>query len=201
MIHSLLKFISLTHRFSQIKRRIYATGEDRWENNSEHSFQLALCAWYIIEAEKLPLRSGLAIQYALAHDLVELHAGDTFAFDTDTQKHITKKERELHAASMLAAEWPDFGGLHQIIQNYENLSDEESMFVYALDKLLPAANNYLNAGRAWKYHKLSLEQVRQLKEKQIPVSPFVWRSWQELYTLLQKDEETLFGEPHPPPHA
>jgi putative hydrolase of HD superfamily len=79
-IKNILNFVDFTIKFNQLKRTIFATGEDRLENDSEHSFQLAMVSWYIISTKRLKYNIDKVIQYALVHDLVEIYAGDTFLF-------------------------------------------------------------------------------------------------------------------------
>lgn len=194
MIDNLLKFVALTHKFNQIKRKIYATGEDRWESDSEHAFQLAMCAWYLIEKDNLHLDKDLVIKYALVHDLVEIYAGDTFAFDKDQVKLDSQKAREALAAKKLEEEIPEFSDVHKLIQQYENLVDEESKFVYALDKLLPAMNNYLDSGKTWKELGMNLAEVQREKKRKIePNSEVVYKYWQELDRILSREEDKFFG--------
>lgn len=75
-----LAFMSLTNSFREIKRKILIKGSSREENDSEHSFQLALLAWRIIEMGKLKLDLEKVFKYALCHDLAEVYAGDTYFY-------------------------------------------------------------------------------------------------------------------------
>jgi len=191
-INKLIQFAKLAHQFYRIERRIPLPGENRLENDAEHSFQLALTAWYIIDAEHLPLSAEKAMKYGLAHDLVEIHAGDTYFFDKDPSVHASKKQREADAAQKLAAEYADFPGLHRIIDDYENLADEEAKFVYALDKLLPAISSYLDDGREWKEQQLTMETWLRMKRGKVDISPAIEKYFNLLLELLAKDESNLF---------
>ena len=194
MIADLLKFIELTHRFQQIRRKALATGEDREENDSEHSFQLAMVAWYIIEKDGLPLNKDLVLKYALVHDFVEIYAGDTFAHEADPTVLASKHERERLAAERLRVELPDFPELHTLIASYEARSDEESKFVYALDKVLPPANIYLDGGKSWRVYGVDLNMIREHKKDKVAVSPPVAAYWQELLALIEAEQRNLFKE-------
>lgn len=193
MIDSLLKFVDLTHRFQQVRRALYATGEERMENDAEHSFQLALVAWYIVEKDSLTFDTDKVLKYALVHDLVEIHAGDTDAYGPEEHK-ATKHIREMQAAQQLRLDLPEFAELHGIISAYELLSDEESKFVYALDKMLPPMNVYLDGGRIWQERNQSPEMLRTNGTGKISVSPQVLSYFNELLVKLEAEKQELF--PH-----
>src|SRR6476620_4741666 len=88
----IFKFLHLTYLFRKVEREVLYTKEERKENDLEHSAQLALLSWYIINTQNLKLDESKVFKYALAHDLVEVDAGDTFAFDKQGQK--SKLDRE-----------------------------------------------------------------------------------------------------------
>lgn len=195
MIERLLQFAKLTHDFNQIKRKIFATGEDRWETDSEHSFQLAMVGWFLVESEGLALRKDMVIKLALVHDLVEVFAGDVYAYDSDQGIHQSKKENEKLAAEKLQSIFPDFLEMHKLILEYEALSSEEAKFVYALDKLLPEINNYLDGGKSWKYFKISLDQIQHKRIVQVKENSSLILSYlKELLYFVEKDRQTFFGD-------
>ena len=142
--NSLLNFIKLSHAFQQTKRSIYATGEDRMEHDAEHSYQLTMVAWYLISAEKLDLDINVAIKYALAHDIVEVYAGDTPNFGEGVELKETKVKREEEALHKLAREFPEFPDLITLIARYEKKEDEESRVIYYLYKFLYSTNIYFD---------------------------------------------------------
>ncbi len=61
-IQDILQFVKLTHEFQKVERMVYINGEDRRENDVEHSYQLAMVAWYIIDSKKLSLDQNLIIK-------------------------------------------------------------------------------------------------------------------------------------------
>lgn len=195
-LHKLIEFNELLHQFQQVKRIILVTGEDRLENDLEHSAQLALCAWYLIEHHKLKLNSNKVIKYALAHDLVEAYAGDTYFFARDPkekQKLSSKSEKEEKARLKIKKNFPQFKELHSTILNYEKRLDDESKFVYALDKVLPVINIYMDNGRSWQEDNVTLEMLRSKKEK-VKVSKEIAVLWDELVALLESQEFELFNK-------
>src|SRR3989344_6781029 len=101
----LLRFVKLTQEFKAVRRMVILAKENREENDAEHSYQLATVAWYLISTQGLKLDLGLALRYALVHDLVEVYAGDTPAVQKGYEEtKRTKQEREEKAALRLRKE-------------------------------------------------------------------------------------------------
>jgi putative hydrolase of HD superfamily len=163
---------------------MYVKGEDRQENDAEHSYQVAMLAWYLVESKKLPLDSSLVVKYALVHDLVEAYAGDTYIFDEESAK--TKHVREAEAQKKLGTVFVEFPEMNSLIQKYEDRQDEESKFVYALDKLIPMFNNYLDDGRTWKRNNITLEMLINQKQGKVEVSPECKKYFDELVSVLNE---------------
>lgn len=182
----LLSIVALTHSFQQIRRRIYATGENRFENDAEHSFQLAFIAWYLIEKEGLTLNKEKALIYALCHDIVEVYAGDVF-FHRTAEEEQKKVNLEREAAEKLAEIYPDFPALTDTLRAYEEKSDPESKFIYALDKLLPIFNIMLDQGRSWQLNDVSLEKLYEGKHAKIAHDPIIQEYFILIVAVLKKN--------------
>lgn len=130
-------FVELLHEFVKIQRTSPIKGRKDPENDAEHSYVLAMTAWYLDEKYELNLDKELIFSYALCHDLVELYAGDTDPH-VHSKEHInSKKEREKDALEKIGSRLPEFESLHERISQYEKLADQESKFVYIIDKVLP----------------------------------------------------------------
>lgn len=192
-LKKLLKFVEFTHKFQQVRRVLLVNGEERQENDAEHSYQLALVAWYLVDSKKLKLDLEKVIRYAIVHDLVEVYAGDTYFFTTDQDLKNSKKTRETEAAKKIAEEFSEISGINQIIFDYEEKIDEESKFVYALDKILPVMNIFLDGGRSWRKEKVDLEMLR-TKDEKVKSSPVIEGIWWDLVSELEKNKNNLFGE-------
>lgn len=188
----LLSFSDLMNDYRRVERTIYANGTDRMENDTEHSFGLAMLGWYIIESEGLSMDTALVMKYALVHDLVEVYAGDTYIFTEDEKYKNSKEERESEAAKKLMEKFKEFTELHDLIEQYEGRANRESRFVYALDKVQPLLNIYLDDGRTWKENKVTLEMLYNFKKDQVSVSSEVKEYFDELIALLDKERGTLF---------
>jgi putative hydrolase of HD superfamily len=160
---ALTPFFDLLCEYQRVERLVYVPhGGGRKENNVEHSYVLAMLAWYIIGKDSLNLDTTLVLKYALAHDLVEVYAGDTSLFDARGRE--TKHAREAAAADRLGKEFSEFGELHNTIEQYENLADRESRFIKALDKLVPMYMAVAEGGRVWREHDITLERIVELKQ-------------------------------------
>ena len=167
-------------------------GEDRYENDTEHSYQLAMLALYIVNSQKLDLNHELILKYALIHDLVEVYAGDTYIYSTDTKEINSKEEREKKAMRQLKREFPEFPELHKIIKDYETKINKESRFIYSLDKIQPILNVYTDNGKTFKQEGVTLQMLIDCKKDKVAVSPEVKIYFDELIKLLKKEEKTLF---------
>jgi len=127
---------SFLHNFHSIERVIhFSKSSERRETDTEHSYTLAIISWYLAQYFT-ELDTNLCIRYALVHDLVEIHAGDTFVFGEKSMLE-SKAKREQLALEKIKNDWADFPELTADMQAYENLNNPESCFVYALDKIVP----------------------------------------------------------------
>lgn len=193
-LENLLHFTDLLHKFRAVERRLLVRDSERSENDSEHSYSLAMLAWYIKTTHKLNLNTERLFEYALAHDLVEVYAGDTFFYHTNEAVSQDKIKRELAAAETLRTEFSEFPELHEIIEKYEQKSDAESRFIYALDKMEPVLNIYLDKGRTWRKNKVTLEMLESSKIPKIAIDPTISGIFTDLVNRLRAEEKILFKE-------
>lgn len=184
--------MKMTNKFRLIERKVFSG--IRRENDSEHSYQLAMLAWYIVSAEDFSLNKDLVIKYALIHDIVEVYAGDTSCYRSD-KENTEKKKREKEAINRLKQEFGDFDDLHELIEKYENQEDNESRFVYALDKLVPTINIYLDNGKAWKEFKITFDKMTSNKTRKIAISKEIEPYFKELLQILEENKD-MFHEEH-----
>lgn len=190
-IHRLLELQKLLLAFSQVDRVLERKHGEQYihENDTEHSYNLAMTAWFL--APHFPeLDANLLIRYGLVHDLVEVHAGDTDVYAPD---HIiaTKQAREAVAAQKLREDWADFPDIHRLIERYENRADAEARFVYALDKIMPIMQIYINEGHTWKVGGITLGKLDAVKATKVALSPEIKAYYDELYALLLASPELI----------
>lgn len=191
-LKDILDFTKLTLLFQSVDRVVSLPGRNHPENDAEHSYQLAMLAWYLLDEMKLThLDRDLVIRYALIHDMVETYAGDTFFFASE-QERLEKIDREHAAAERLKTEFPNFTGFTELIEQYEKREDPEARFVYALDKIIPTLNIYLDGGGLWKMKGITLQILIEKKRDKVALSPELTFLFDELIELLQSQENELF---------
>lgn len=117
----------------------------RRENDAEHSWSLALMACMLAPHVDASLDVGKICQFAVVHDLVEVHAGDTSAFASE-EDHQTKEEREHAATQKIAADFAQFPWLVETLEEYERQESDEARFVRSIDKLVPLFFDYIHEG-------------------------------------------------------
>ncbi len=106
------------------------------ENDTEHSFHLALSAVELAATYHPELNTGLVAEFSIVHDLPEVYAGDTPTFNITPEERVAKELAEAEATARLLAELPPYTA--QLLERYEQQTEPEARFVRFVDKLLPA---------------------------------------------------------------
>lgn len=187
----LLELQKMLFDFTEIDRLIYfpdSKRKDRRENNSEHSYSLAMAAWFLCGFYP-HLDKNLVIKYSLIHDIVELHAGDEMAIGRTEKAEQEKVKREHLALQTLEKDWSDFSDMTLLVHEYEQRIDAESKFVYSLDKLMPLLLNLLSDGKTWKKYNFTKADIFESKDKKIILSPEVDEIWQIYRNAIDNNEE------------
>lgn len=195
MLNDSLNFLKLLRELEKVQRSVYRPDGKR-ENDCEHSYQVAMLAWYLVDYFKLSLSKEKLLKYGLAHDLIEAYAGDTCAYkktDINPNTINTKKEREEKAFIKIKKEFANFKDLIQIIDDYENKIDFESIFVYEIDKILPALNIYLDDGYAWNKLGITLEEIKIEKRSKVKKIKELKDLLEELLKRFEDEKERLFN--------
>lgn len=154
-IKNIVEFTEFLGKMSAIKRTVKLKATSDFENDAEHSFQVALMSWYIADVLKVPVNTERLLKYALVHDLVEVHAGDTDPFKSSKEFVASKEAREKEALRLIKNSFPSFPALHNAIEGFEALADEESALVYFVDKMLPDINTVLANDPYYRDNKLT----------------------------------------------
>lgn len=193
-INRLIEFNKLLLRFQAIDRALYMPQQgDRHENDTEHSYNLAMAAWFL--SQQFPeLDSNEVIRLALVHDLVEVHAGDTFPFHNPAEV-ATKKQREDDSLEKLRDAWKDFPDMTDCMERYEQRDSPEAKFVYALDKVMPMIVNLLQGGRVWQEHNVTLDELREVKDTKVALSPEIEPYYHQLLDMLETRPELFETTP------
>ena len=145
-----IKFIVEVDKAKEIMRRTYLTKSQRFENDAEHSWHLALMAPLLKEYIKEDVNIERVINMVIIHDLVEIDAGDTFCYDKEG--NLTKREREVKAADRIFNILPKDQAkiIYDLWNEFEEMKTIESRYAACLDRIQPILNNIATGGRAWK---------------------------------------------------
>lgn len=148
-------------------RQTHLSGNGRNENDAEHAWHMAIMAYLLKEYANEKVDIAKVMLMCLIHDIVEIDAGDTYAYDTENIK--TQKVREDKAKERIFSILPpeqkeEFIALFDEFEAYETA---ESKFAHVMDNLQPIMLNNSNNGNDWKEHNVRAEQVynRQKKTK------------------------------------
>lgn len=157
-------FILELDRLKGVLRRNSLLDRSRRENSAEHSWHVALMALVLSEFAAEPVDTGRVIELLLVHDLVEIDAGDTFAYDV--QGATTQAQREQMAADRIFGLLPDDQAqrLRARWDEFDASETPEARFALALDRLMPMVHNALTEGSAWREHGVKADQVRRRAE-------------------------------------
>jgi putative hydrolases of HD superfamily len=152
-------FLVEADKLKTVVRRTPLTDNSRLENSAEHSWHLALAALTLREHAPENVDLGRVLELVALHDLVEIDAGDTFAYDT--HGYESKAERERAAATRLFGMLPDEQGarFHHLWQEFEAQQTPESRFANALDRLQALLQNMQAGGGSWSTHHVTRSQV------------------------------------------
>lgn len=154
-----LAFLLEADRLKTIERMTTLIDGSRRENTAEHSWHLALFALVLHGSADEPVDLLRVLTLVLVHDLVEIDAGDTFAYDD--AGYATKAQREQTAADRLFGILPalDGAGLRAAWEEFEHGDTPEGRFARALDRLQPVLLNHARGGGPWREHGISEERV------------------------------------------
>lgn len=156
---SQMRFIVEVDKIKNILRRTILTDGSRRENDAEHSWHLALMAQLLEEYTKEPFSMERVLKMVIIHDLVEVYAGDTFAFDVSG--NANKEEREKKAADKLFSILPKEQGdeIRLLWQEFDRMDTNDSKYAASLDRLQPFLHNALTNGHTWDLAKVKKSQV------------------------------------------
>ncbi|GAB4141276.1 MAG: HD domain-containing protein [Cyanobacteria bacterium J069] len=154
-----IQFVLEIDKLKGVLRQTLLTDASRRENSAEHSWHLALMAIALAEYAPAPIDLSRVVQMLLVHDLVEIDAGDTFAFDV--QGNQDKAKREQAAADRLFGLLPPDleKTLRACWEEFEAAETVDAQFAHALDRLQPFLHNLQTEGGTWKLHGITRDRV------------------------------------------
>jgi 5'-deoxynucleotidase YfbR-like HD superfamily hydrolase len=154
-----LSFIVEIDKLKTVIRQSLLIDMSRRENSAEHSWHLAMMATVLTEYAKEQVDVLRVLKMLLVHDIVEVDAGDTFAYDT--AGYTDKDEREQKAAERIFGLLPEEQGreLRALWEEFEARSTADSKYANALDRLQPLLHNSRTQGGTWRIHNVTKDKV------------------------------------------
>lgn len=160
-----LDFILEIDKEKNILRQTHLSGHGRRENDAEHAWHMAIMAYLLKEYSNEPVDITKVMIMCLIHDIVEIDAGDTYAYDTEGLK--TQKAREDAAKERIFSLLPNAQKkeLTALFDEFEESKTAESRFAHVMDNLQPLLLNNSNGGADWREHEVYASQVYGRQQK------------------------------------
>ena len=159
-----IEFTIEIEKLKNIFRRTKHIYDDKYENDAEHSWHIAVMAMIFKDYVDFEIDELKVIKMLLVHDLVEIYAGDTYCYDTEGYK--TKEKRELNAAKKLFSILPE--GKSKIFfdlwREFEDMKTNDSLYANSLDRLCPMLINLYGGGGSWNENIVRREMVEKRGE-------------------------------------
>lgn len=169
-----IEFVLVIDEMKNVLRRNLVVDGSRRENDAEHSWHLAMLAMILEEysSEKVDIERVLKI--TLVHDLVEVYAGDTFAYDAKGNED--KLDREIEAANRLFGMLDPVQGaeIRALWDEFEAKETAESRYANAVDRLQPLLLNYMTNGHTWKLGDVHATQIYKRMDIIRTATPELW---------------------------
>ena len=170
-----MRFLVEVDKMKSVYRRTILIDKTRRESDAEHSWHFALMAMLLAEyADPEKVDCARVIRMALVHDLIEIYAGDTFAYDV--QGNQDKRHRETEAADKLFALLPEdqAAEIRALWEEFDAMETPDAQYAAAIDRLQPFLNNYLTQGHTWGLGGVKSAQVYERMDPIRVALPEVW---------------------------
>ena len=160
-----IEFALLMDKQKNIFRQNHLADNSRRENDAEHAWHMAVMAYLFREYANEDIDISKVILMCLIHDVVEIEAGDTYAYDEEAKK--SQREREEIAKKHIFGMLPSDQGreLEDLFDEFEAQETAEARFAKAMDNLQPVLLHEANGGEDWKEHEVTKEQIMRRQEK------------------------------------
>ena len=175
-----LEFLMEIDKVKNIFRQTWLADGNRKENDAEHSWHLAVAAFLLKEYAAQEADVLKVILMVLIHDLVEIDAGDTYAYDAKGAE--TKRAREEAAAERIFGILPEDQGLYfrELWEEFERYESADAKYAHLLDNFQPLLLNHESGGLSWREHGVKKSQIYKRNEKIEETSPQVWEKMKEI---------------------
>ena len=168
------EFILEIDKEKNILRQTHLSGHGRRENDSEHAWHMAIMAYLLRDYSNEPVDIAKVMLMCLIHDIVEIDAGDTYAYDEDGKK--TQRQRELTAADRIFGLLPSDQAeyMRGLWDEFEERKTPEAKFARTLDNIQPVMLNNASGGRSWEEKCVHLNQILKRNENTKDGSETLW---------------------------
>lgn len=175
-----INFIIEVDKLKNIIRQNYLTDGSRKEDDADHSWHLAMMCAVLCEYSNGKIDVMKTMTMVLIHDLVEIDAGDTYAYDPSA--NVSKSDRELAAAERIFNLLPEdqASQMRSLWDEFEERKTPEAKFAATLDRLQPFLLNAASDGKSWKEHGVSFSQVMKRNEVTHEGSEALWEFQYEM---------------------
>jgi putative hydrolase of HD superfamily len=171
-----IEFIAECDKLKEIFRQTININSRRPENDAEHSWHLCLCVIVLAEHANVPNLDVLRVlKMLIVHDLVEIDAGDTFAYDVAAMAN--QHEREVVAAERIFGLLPEDQAreFRALWDEFEEKATAEAKFATAVDRFQPVLLNCRSGGSAWNRHGITHDRVVARNQHIANGSEELWR--------------------------
>lgn len=157
-----------------IGRQTYLANGDRKENDAEHAWHMAIMALILSEYANEEIDVLRTISMILIHDVVEIDAGDTYAYDENGKK--SQREREVKAAERLFGMLPKDQAVkfRNLWEEFEAQETKEAKFARTMDNIQPVVLNDASDGKSWVEHGVHLSQILNRNKNTAKGSEVIW---------------------------
>ena len=179
-----LEFTIEMDKMKSIFRRSSIFDGTRRENDAEHSFHIAIMALAFEKYAPDGVNLLRVLKMLLVHDIVEIDAGDTFAYDKEA--NTTKKEREQAAAERLFSMIENGNELRALWEEFDAMETPDALYAISLDRLQPFISNCLNKGDTWFAGGVSKEAIL---KRMAPLEKGIPALWETVLRLIDENVE------------
>lgn len=180
-IEKQFEFLKEIDKEKNIFRQTYLADGMRKENDAEHAWHMALFVMVLSEYANEDIDVLKTMKIVLIHDLIEIYAGDTYAYDSKGNE--SKRGRELAAADRLFNILPKDQAeeFRALWDEFEENITPEARFANTMDKIQPLMLNNASEGRSWEEHGVHASQVYGRNEKTHLGSEELWKYADETF--------------------
>ncbi|MCI6534802.1 HD domain-containing protein [Bariatricus sp. SGI.161] len=188
------EFIREIDKEKFIGRQTYLSDGKRKENDAEHAWHMAIMTILLSEYANEEIDVLKTVTMLLIHDIVEIDAGDTYAYDEEAKK--TQKEREQKAAERIFGLLPPDQGekFKKIWEEFEARETKEARFARTMDNLQPVMLNDATDGKAWVEHGVHLEQIMKRNQNTAEGSETLWEYAYQNFILPNVEKGRIKSE-------